>query len=67
MWFKIINQQVELRILVKPNAKQTGILKVSDEGLHVSLHAKPQDGEANKALIAYLSKVFAVPKSQVIL
>lgn len=67
MWFKIIKQQVVLQVFAKPNAKQTALLKVDDEGLHIALHAKPQKGEANKELIAYLAKLFDLPKSSITL
>jgi uncharacterized protein (TIGR00251 family) len=67
MWFNIINQQVELKIFAKPNAKRTALLKVDEEALHISLHAKPHEGEANKELISFLAKLFRIPKSQIIL
>ena len=67
MWFKIKNKEVILHIFAKPNAKNTTLLRVSDQGLHISLHAKPHQGEANKELIAYLAKLLRVPKSQIIL
>lgn len=65
MWFRIINQEVELLIIAKPNAKRTALLSVSDQGLHIALHAKPEEGEANKELIYYLSKRFKIPKSHI--
>lgn len=67
MWYKIQNQEVELSILAKPNAKRTAFLSVSEQGLHIALHAKPQEDEANKELISYLAKLFRLPKSQIIL
>lgn len=68
MWYKIIdNQFVQLTIFVKPNAKKTAILKATDEALHISLHAKPVEGEANKELIRFLSEVCDVPKSSIVL
>lgn len=67
MWFKIQNQQVILRIFAKPHAKRTTLLKVDDRVLHIALHAKPHEGEANKELISYLAKLFQLPKSHVIL
>lgn len=66
-WFQINNQQVALRILAKPNAKQTAIVEISAQELHIMLHAKPHQGEANKELIAYLAKFFRLPKRQIIL
>lgn len=67
MWFKIQDQQVEITILVKPNAKKTAILGISEQGLLISLHAKPHQGAANKELVSYLSKFLRVPKTQIIL
>lgn len=67
MWFKIQNQQVALYILAKPNAKKSMLLKVNEQGLHISLHAKPHQGEANKELISYLSQLFHLPKTEIIL
>jgi uncharacterized protein YggU (UPF0235/DUF167 family) len=51
IWFKIHNQRITLSIFAKPHAKKTTILKVDGEGLHVAIHAKPHEGEANKELI----------------
>lgn len=67
MWFKIQDQQVKLQIIAKPNARKTAIIKISEQGLHVAIHANPLKGEANKELILFLSKVFDIPKSQIIL
>lgn len=67
MWFKINNQNITLFIYAKPNAKRTTLLKVDDQGLHIALHAKPHEGEANKELIFYLAKLFDISKSLVIL
>ncbi len=67
MWYKLIDQQVSLFILAKPNAKRTAIVAVNDQELVISLHAKAHQGEANKELIGFLSKILQLPKSQVIL
>lgn len=67
MWFKIKEQYVQINILAKPNAKKTTVLMASDAELHISLHAKPHHGEANKELISYLSKLLRLPKSQILL
>jgi len=63
MWFLIENQQVTLRIFAKPNAKKTRLITINSQGLNLSLHAKPQEGAANQELIAYLAKLFKLPKS----
>lgn len=67
MKFKIIKNQVELLLVVKPSAQKTEIRSFNEKGLSITLQAKPHNGEANKELIAYLAKVFKIPKSQIIL
>ncbi len=65
MWYKIKDNQVELRIYAKPNAKRSEITGVSENGLCVALHARPQDGEANAELIKFLSDLLRIPKSKI--
>jgi uncharacterized protein (TIGR00251 family) len=67
MWFNILDKQVKITIFAKPNAKKTAVLGIGEQGLLISLHAKPHQGEANKELVRYLSKFFDVPKTQIIL
>lgn len=65
MWYKIHNDQISFHIYAKPLAKRTALVKVDDQGLHISLHAKPVEGEANKELISFLSTLFKLPKSKI--
>lgn len=65
MWFTIQQQSVKIIIYAKPNAKNTLLVKVDEKALHISLHAKPQQGEANKELIEFLSALLKIPKSQI--
>lgn len=67
MWFKIQEQYIIIRIIAKPNAKRTALLKITEQELHVAVHAKPQKGDANKELLVFLSQLFAVPKTKIIL
>ncbi len=67
MWFKIENSGIKLYVLVKPNAKKTAIIGVVDQELQISVHARAQEGEANKALINYLAKLLKIPKTKIIL
>lgn len=66
MWFTIENNHVQLRIFAKPNAKKTRLVAIDDQAMHIALHAKPQEGEANKVLIEYLAKLLKIPKSQIV-
>lgn len=65
MWFKIHAHQVTLQIIAKPHAKKTALTAITEQGLHLALHAKPHQGAANKELISFLSKLFEVPKSSI--
>lgn len=55
------------RVHVKPNAKIDSLTVKEDNELKVRICAVPVDGKANKYLISYLSKIFKVPKSSVII
>lgn len=65
MWYKIENNVIKINIIAKPNAKKSALIKVTDQGMHIAIHAKPSDGEANNALIIFLSKLFNLPKTQI--
>jgi uncharacterized protein len=67
MWYSIKNQLVEIHITAKPNAKKTQIISVKNERLHIAIHAQPQDGKANDELIAFLAKLFKLPKKEITL
>ncbi|XP_033750741.1 UPF0235 protein C15orf40 homolog [Pecten maximus] len=59
------NSTVTIKILAKPGAKFNAITGVGEEGVGVQISAPPVDGEANIALVKYLSKVLGVRKSDV--
>jgi len=65
MWYTHKKDTITLSVYVKPNAKKTAMIAITDESMHISLHAKPQDGEANKELITFLAKLFKTPKTQI--
>ena len=64
MCFKIQDKHIILFVFVKPNASKTALVGVVNGELHIALHAKPQEGEANNELIRYLSKLLGMPKTQ---
>lgn len=49
----------------QPGAKQTQLMGTHDGKPKIQLKAPPVDGEANKALIAFLSKLCEVPRSAI--
>ena len=60
---------VTLAIRAQPGAKKTAISGVYGEGseaqLKIAVQAPPIEGRANEALIAFLAKFFALPRSSV--
>ena len=56
---------VGLRVRVKPKARRTEIVGVQEGALVVSLAAPPHEGQANRALLRYLSDLVHVPVSRI--
>ena len=60
---------VTLAVRAQPGAKKTSIVGLYGEGdaaqLKIAVQAPPVEGRANDALIAFLSKLFSVPKKSV--
>jgi uncharacterized protein (TIGR00251 family) len=55
------------RVHVKANAKSDFMFVKENNELDVRISAVPVDGKANKYLIGYLSKIFKVSRSSVII
>lgn len=64
-FYKEIGEQVEISIKVVPNAKKTEAVGVENNALKLRLAALPIDGRANSELIAFFSKSFKIPKSDI--
>jgi uncharacterized protein (TIGR00251 family) len=56
-----------LFVEAKPNSKKNQIEVVSKNMLKIKISAPPVDGKANEAIIEYLSEIFKIPKSKIIL
>ncbi len=54
-----------VRVLVRPNAKRSGVTAVTLEALEVNLKSPPTKNKANSELIEVLSSVFDVSKSEI--
>jgi uncharacterized protein (TIGR00251 family) len=59
------NQDLLLAVHVQPRSSKTEIMGVYGERLKIKITAPPVDGKANKELVTFLSKIFAVPKSHI--
>jgi uncharacterized protein len=54
-----------IRVKVKPNSSRNQLSKVSETEWEVKIKAKPIDGEANRALIEFLSEELNIAKSKI--
>jgi uncharacterized protein (TIGR00251 family) len=52
-----------LRLHVQPRAAANGLAGLQGDMLKLRLTTPPVDGKANKAVVAYLAKLFHLPKS----
>lgn len=52
-----------LRLHVQPRASANGLAGLQGDMLKLRLTTPPVDGKANKAVIAFLAKLFHLPKS----
>uniref|UniRef100_A0A8C3X3B7 Chromosome 15 open reading frame 40 n=1 Tax=Catagonus wagneri TaxID=51154 RepID=A0A8C3X3B7_9CETA len=58
---------VTIAIHAKPGSKQNAVTDLTAEAVSVAIAAPPSEGEANAELCRYLSKVFELRKSDVVL
>ena len=62
---------VTLAVRAQPGAKKTAITGIYGEGetaqLKIAVQAPPIEGRANEALIAWLGKLFSLPRASVVL
>jgi uncharacterized protein len=52
-----------LRLHVQPRAAANGLAGLQGDMLKIRLTTPPVDGKANKAVVAYLAKLFHLPQS----
>ena len=61
-WLKKKDNLVLINIYVVPKSSRSEITGIYNNFLKIKLKAKPQDNEANKELINFLSKSLKIPK-----
>ncbi len=59
--------ELEFEVRVTPRAARSALVGVEQGVLHVRLSAPPIEGAANRALLALLSEVLALPRAQIVL
>lgn len=60
-------QGIRLRIFLQPKASRDQIVGRHDNELKIAITAPPVEGQANAHLLKFLSKLFKVPKSSIVL
>lgn len=58
---------IRLCIFLQPKASRDQIVGLHDNELKIAIAAPPVEGAANTHLLKYLSKLFKVPKSSIVL
>jgi len=58
---------VLLSVRVQPGSRKAGILGVHGTQLKVAVHAPPEKGKANDALLEVLAEVLGLRKKQIVL
>jgi uncharacterized protein len=61
------NQDLVIRLKVQPRSSQNGFAEVMEDRIKLRLTTTPVDGKANAHLTKYLSRLFKVPKGQVLI
>lgn len=66
-WFQVDNVRntVTLTMHAQPAAKRNEIVGVHGDTLKIRIAARPTEGRANAALIAFVAEAFSVPVSKV--
>ncbi|OOF38908.1 YggU family protein [Rodentibacter mrazii] len=58
---------IRLKIFLQPKASKDQIVGIHNEELKITITAPPIEGQANAHLLKFLSKIFKVPKSSILL
>jgi len=56
-----------INVEAKPNARKNEYAVINENTIKVRIKARPVDGKANEALIAYLSEILGIAKSKITL
>ena len=56
---------LQLKIYLQPGAKKSETVGKHGDSIKIKVQAQPIDGEANKALIDFLSETLFIPKASI--
>ncbi len=60
-------QGAQFALRVQPRASRNAVVGVMGDAIKLAITAPPVDGKANQAVIDYLSDLFRVPKSSIVI
>lgn len=58
---------MKLKVFIQPNSKNNEVIGFYGEALKIKIKAAPVDGEANSALIRFLSQQIGIPQKNITL
>lgn len=64
-WFELSAEALVLHLKVQPRSAREGVDDLLGDRLRLRLNAPPVDDKANQALVAWLAREFAVPRSAI--
>jgi uncharacterized protein (TIGR00251 family) len=64
-WIKLHKYGATLSLYIQPGASKTEVSGEHDGRLKLKIKAPPRDGEANEAVIEFLSEILKISKKQV--
>ena len=65
--YQINSSIITLKLYLQPGSKKNEVIGLFEGSLKIKLATQPIEGQANVALIKYLSQLLKVPKSKIIL
>lgn len=66
-WYRYESDALILKLYIQPGAKRNEIIGLMQDELKIKLATPAIEGRANSALIKFLSQLFKVPRSKILL
>ena len=66
-WYRYESEVLILKLYIQPGAKRNEIVGLREDELKIRLTTFALEGRANSALIKFLSQLFKVPRSKIML
>ena len=64
-WLHELGRDLRLEVYITPGSARDRIMGLHDGRLKIQISAPPVDGQANKALVRFISELLGVPRAQV--